>query len=82
MVSFLLIVLGIIGGAILGREIGIFASRKFEKVLERKLQNRAIKMMNGEIENKFEIDGKKKDVNIFTYRLENGKEETKNLIKK
>ncbi len=57
----LLIPLGIVFGA----GIGYFSAIQIGKIHNGYLSRRARKMINGKIDNKYELDGKKQDVNTF-----------------
>ncbi len=66
----LLVPLGIIFGA----GIGYLSAIQIGKIYNVILSRRARKMINGKIDNKYELDGKKQDVNTFIVRDKKDKE--------
>ena len=79
----ILTILAIIIGSFLGILLGVYGVKRFyTKFLNKKLERGAIQVMMGDRKNTFEIDGKKKDVNVFIFRNEKESEEKVNLIKK
>jgi len=77
----LLIPLVIVLGSALGFGIGYLAVSQFNRISNKILLKRAKKMVEGKIDNKYELDGKKQDVYIFRSRDEKGKETVINLTK-
>ncbi len=77
----LLIPLVLILGSALGFGIGYLAVSQFNRISNKILLKRAGKMVDGKIDNKYELDGKKQDVHIFKSRDKKGTETIINLTK-
>lgn len=68
-------------GGLVGAFLGWFAFKQYNKFFSRKLEKRARGVIDGDIENKFELDGKKEDVNTFIFREKEGDEFVETKIK-
>ena len=64
---------------IVGALIGLFWVMIYNKIQNKQIQKRALKVLNGELENKCEIDGQVFNAYSFKVRDENNKEILINL---
>ena len=63
-------------GIAIGVGIGVIGAKASNKVFNSLLEKRALKMLKGKIDNKYELDGERLDVNVFKFRNKNGEEDT------
>jgi Na+-translocating ferredoxin:NAD+ oxidoreductase RnfG subunit len=77
--EIILIIITIVGGIFFGLLIGLFWGKVFEKILNKKIKKNAKKVLNGEKENNFDLEGKIIKVNKFIVKDEEGNEKKINF---
>lgn len=68
--TLLLVCVGILAGA----GIGVYGAKVSHKMFNKNLEKRLIKVIKGDLPNKYEMDGKKQNVNVFVLREKDGSE--------